>query len=134
MTLYAAIVTALYRRRLTGLGGSVSTSLLANGLWANGCQVQASLCDVELPPRAKRGERSPLAEFYQTADGRHFTIAILNVAREWPLLAQVVGMPEWLSEPMFATPEARMENAGSPFAAAQRNFSCAALALLVHAV
>ena len=32
--LYAAIVTALYRREKTGLGGVVRSSLLANGLWA----------------------------------------------------------------------------------------------------
>src|ERR1700735_5355284 len=42
-SLYAAIVTALYRREKTGLGGQVSASLLANGLWANGCFVQTRL-------------------------------------------------------------------------------------------
>ena len=41
--LYAAIVTALYRREKTGKGGVVSSSLLANGLWANGCFVQTRL-------------------------------------------------------------------------------------------
>ena len=35
--LYAAIVTALYRREKTGRGGVAQTSLLQNGLWANGC-------------------------------------------------------------------------------------------------
>src|SRR5580692_9462609 len=34
--LYAAIVTALYRREKTGQGGVVKSSLLQNGLWANG--------------------------------------------------------------------------------------------------
>ena len=41
--LYAAIVTALYRRERTGQGGVVQTSLLQNGLWANGCFVQNRL-------------------------------------------------------------------------------------------
>src|ERR1700761_3879940 len=41
--LYAAIVSALYRREKTGQGGVVKTSLLQKGLWANGCEVQPRL-------------------------------------------------------------------------------------------
>lgn len=111
VALYAAIVTALYRRQATGEGGEVSTSLLANGLWANGCQVQAALCGLELPPRGERGTRSPLVEFYETSDGRHFSLALVNAPREWPRLARAVGRAEWLDEPRFATPAARLENA-----------------------
>ncbi len=111
VALYAAIVTALYRRQTTGEGGEVSTSLLANGLWANGCQVQAALCGLELPPRGERGTRSPLVEYYETADGRHFNLAVVNAPREWPLLARAVGRPEWLDDPRFATPATRVENA-----------------------
>ena len=44
MGTYGAIVTALYQRERTGKGNYVSSSLLANGLWANGCSVQAALC------------------------------------------------------------------------------------------
>ena len=111
MALYAAIVTALYRRQATGEGGEVATSLLANGLWANGCQVQAALCGLELPARGERGTRSPLLEVYETADGRHFNLVIVNAAREWPLLAQALGRKQWTDDPRFATPLARMEHA-----------------------
>jgi formyl-CoA transferase len=110
IAMYAAILTALYRRQVTGEGGAVSTSLLANGLWANGCQVQAALCDVPLPPRAARGARNPLVEFYETADGRHFNIALVNAAREWPLLLAAIDRRAWLDDPRFATPAARLEN------------------------
>ena len=44
MATYGAIVTALYQRERTGKGGYVGSSLLANGLWAYGCAVQAALC------------------------------------------------------------------------------------------
>ena len=44
MGTYGAIVTALYQRERTGKGNYVGSSLLANGLWANGCSVQAALC------------------------------------------------------------------------------------------
>src|SRR5262249_40532548 len=44
VSLFAAIMTALYQREKTGKGSMVSTSLLANGLWWNAIQVQAALC------------------------------------------------------------------------------------------
>lgn len=110
MAMYGAILTALYRRQQTGEGAEVSTSLLANGLWANGCQVQAALCGYELAPRPKRGERGALNETYLTADDRHVIIASTNPARDWPLLATAVGHAEWLTDPRFATPEARLIN------------------------
>src|SRR3984957_6020220 len=43
VTLFAGIMMALYRRQLTGQGSKVSTSLMANGAWANGCAIQAAL-------------------------------------------------------------------------------------------
>jgi crotonobetainyl-CoA:carnitine CoA-transferase CaiB-like acyl-CoA transferase len=111
MAMYAAIVTALYRRQLTGEGSEVCTSLLANGLWANGCQVQAALCGLELVPRGERGQRNPMVEYYETSDGRAFALAIVNAPREWPPFAEAVGKPEWLDDALFATPLARFQNA-----------------------
>jgi crotonobetainyl-CoA:carnitine CoA-transferase CaiB-like acyl-CoA transferase len=110
MAMYGAIVTALYRRQLTGEGAEVTTSLLANGLWANGCQVQAALCGYELMTRPPRGARGALNEMYRTADDRRFIIASTNPARDWPLLAKAMGREDWLSDPLFATPQARLEH------------------------
>ena len=110
MAMYGAIVTALYKRQLTGEGSEVTTSLLANGLWSNGCQVQAALCGYELLARPERGGRGALNEMYRAADDRYFIIASTNPARDWPLLAQAVGHAEWLTDPLFATPEARLAN------------------------
>jgi crotonobetainyl-CoA:carnitine CoA-transferase CaiB-like acyl-CoA transferase len=112
MAMYGAIVTALYRRQITGKGGVVTTSLLANGLWSNSCQVQAALCGYELTGRPPRGARGAMGEAYKTLDERHFILTTTNPARDWPLLARAVGHPEWLEDPMFATPAARMANTG----------------------
>ena len=64
--LYAAIVTALYRREKTGQGGVVRSSLLQNGLWANGCAVQTRLFgeDVALRPPRRSAQRAgqPLSD------------------------------------------------------------------------
>ncbi|WP_310540254.1 CaiB/BaiF CoA-transferase family protein, partial [Phenylobacterium sp.] len=110
MAMYGAIVTALYKRQMTGQGSEVTTSLLANGLWANGCQVQAALCGYELMTRPPRGFRGALNEMYRSADDRQFIISSTNPARDWPLLARAMGHAGWLEDPLFATPEARMAN------------------------
>ena len=110
MAMYAAIVSALYRRQQTGKGGVVATSLMANGIWSNSCQVQAALCGYELMGRPPRGRRGAMGEMYTTADGRSFILTTTNPARDWPLLARAVGHPEWLADPLFATPQDRMAN------------------------
>src|SRR5499425_1254384 len=48
--IYSAIVTALYRRERTGKGSYVTTSLLAEGVWACGVSVQAALCNATFYP------------------------------------------------------------------------------------
>lgn len=111
MAMYAAILTGLYKRATTGEGCEVSTSLLANGLWSNGCQVQAALCDLDLLPRGEFGARNPLQDAYKTADGRLIALTIVNGEREWPALCNAMGHPEWLEEELLATPMDRFLNA-----------------------
>src|ERR1700691_2522490 len=48
--LYSAIVTGLYRRELTGKGSYVTTSLLAEGVWAAGVMNAAALCEAKFFP------------------------------------------------------------------------------------
>ncbi|HUO12160.1 MAG TPA: CoA transferase [Caulobacteraceae bacterium] len=110
MAMYAAIVTALYRRQLTGKGGEVQTSLMANGLWSNSCQVQAALCGYELTGRPPRGARGTMNETYRTLDERAFILVSTNPARDWPVLARTVDRENWLSDPRFATPLERFAN------------------------
>ena len=81
--LYAAIVTALYRREKTGTGGVAQTSLLQNGLWANGCYVQNRLFGEHVAHRPPRIETpSALANHYRCRDGRWFLMALHNEARQ----------------------------------------------------
>ncbi|HEX3918530.1 MAG TPA: CoA transferase [Caulobacteraceae bacterium] len=110
MAMYGAIVTALYQRQITGKGGVVATSLMANGIWSNSCQVQAALCGYELMGRPARGARGAMGEAYKTAEGRAFILTSTNPARDWPLLARAVGHAEWLQDDRFSTPQARMAN------------------------
>ncbi len=108
MALFGAIATALYRRERTGLGGLVSSSLMANGLWSNGVQVQAHLDGVVYPPRQPR-ERAPnaLSNIYRCGDERWLSMVILNELRQWPPLLQALGLPELQHDARFADSAAR---------------------------
>jgi crotonobetainyl-CoA:carnitine CoA-transferase CaiB-like acyl-CoA transferase len=110
--LYAAIVTALYRREKTGLGGIVRSSLLQNGLWANACFVQTRLFGEQVPHRPTR-EQAPnaLANHYRCRDGRWFIMALWNEERQWLPLLNAIGREDLASDPRFATSAARKQNA-----------------------
>jgi len=127
MSLFAGIVSALYRRERTGTGGSVSTSLMANGLWSNAAYTQAALCGVDLAPRPPRGERSPLGEPHRTADDRLIMLVIVNHEREFPLLAGALGRQDWLSDPRFASHEARLVHSAALVAELDAVFARASL-------
>jgi len=112
VTLFAAIMTALYRRGQTGRGTMVSTSLLANGLWWNAIQVQAALSGARVEPRPPREEpATALANLYRCADGRWFLLNLLNDDRDWPHLLRAVERPDLSEDPRFATTPVRRANA-----------------------
>jgi crotonobetainyl-CoA:carnitine CoA-transferase CaiB-like acyl-CoA transferase len=70
VSVYAAIVTALYQRERTGRGAYVTSSLVANGLWANAYVVQAALCGATMIPRPPRVEAlNALTTYYRCRDG-----------------------------------------------------------------
>jgi crotonobetainyl-CoA:carnitine CoA-transferase CaiB-like acyl-CoA transferase len=112
VSLFAAIMTALYRRERTGRGTMVSTSLLANGVWWNAIQVQAALCGARVGPRPPREDAaSALANVYRCADGRWFLLNVLNDDRDWPRFLRAVQRPDLGDDPRFATTPARRANA-----------------------
>jgi crotonobetainyl-CoA:carnitine CoA-transferase CaiB-like acyl-CoA transferase len=111
IALYAAIVSALYQRERSGKGGVVSSSLLANGLWANGSQVQASLMGGGFPPRLPRSKApNPFSNSYRCKDGRWLNLVIINEARQCAPLFKVLGCADQLLDAKFLSEEARRAN------------------------
>ncbi|WP_048556710.1 CaiB/BaiF CoA transferase family protein [Nostocoides japonicum] len=112
MTLYAGIVTALYLRERTGRGTQVSSSLLANGVWANSYMATAALCGAEFIPRPPRGQLfNALSCHYQCADEKWLLLTILNEDRHWPVLVRCLEQEDLLTDERFGSKPDRLRNA-----------------------
>jgi formyl-CoA transferase len=112
--LYAAIVTALYRREKTGKGGVVQSSLLQNGLWANACFIQSRLFGEDVKHRAPRAQApNALANHYRSRDGRWFIMALFNEQKQLRDFLTAIGRAHLADDPRFATSEARKQNASA---------------------
>jgi crotonobetainyl-CoA:carnitine CoA-transferase CaiB-like acyl-CoA transferase len=111
MGTYGAVVTALYQRERTGKGSYVGSSLLANGLWANGCSVQAALCGEKVVPQPPR-ERgiNALRVHYRCRDDRWILLSIAADEWRWEKFKECVGA-SILDDPRFATSASREAHA-----------------------
>ena len=112
--LYAAIVTALYRREKTGRGGVAQSSLLQNGAWANACFIQTRLFGEHVPHRPPRAQApNPLANHYRCRDGRWFLMALFNEQRQLRGFLAAIGCARLADDARFATGAARKQNAST---------------------
>jgi crotonobetainyl-CoA:carnitine CoA-transferase CaiB-like acyl-CoA transferase len=128
MGTYGAIVTALYQRERTGKGNYVSSSLLANGLWANGCSVQAALCgDRVVPQPAREAAVNALRVHYRCRDGRWLLLSIAADEWRWEKFKTCLADPA-LDDRRFATVERREEHAGELVVILDRVFATRDLA------
>lgn len=113
LSLFGAIVSALYRRERTGAGGYVGSSLLANGVWQNAVYIQAALAGAEFRPIRKRSENwNPLNIHYRCSDDRWFMITLnpAHQALHWKAFAAIVECPDLLTDPRFNNYDARLEH------------------------
>jgi crotonobetainyl-CoA:carnitine CoA-transferase CaiB-like acyl-CoA transferase len=112
MTMAAGISAALFARERSGAGDLVSTSLLRQGAYTIGFDVNVALMwglSISVGTRTAMG--NPSVNNYTAGDGRRFWIVGLEGERHWPPLARVVGHPEWLEDERFSTPAARFQHA-----------------------
>ncbi|MEO8539754.1 MAG: CoA transferase [bacterium] len=130
VTLYAAIVTALLRRERTGRGGKVHTSLLANGVWANGCLAQAAAVGAEFPIREVPAPpaRFPNRVLFETSDHRYFSFYMVRTHEDFDAVLVAIGREDVLADPRFSDPEARMENGAELVASLRATFGAKPMA------
>jgi formyl-CoA transferase len=111
LALATAILIALWHRQRTGKGTKVSSSLFANGVWANGNAVQAALVGAPLPKRPPPDRpRSALASVYRTKDDRWLQLTLVREDRDWPAVCQVIERQDLMGDPRFADIPQRRAN------------------------
>jgi len=104
-----AILAALYRREKTGEGAHIDMALLDTQLAILANQASNFLVSREDPPR--QGNTHPNIVPYQPFDAsdRPLVIAVGN-DRQFAKLAELVGHPDWASDPRFSNNAARVAN------------------------
>jgi crotonobetainyl-CoA:carnitine CoA-transferase CaiB-like acyl-CoA transferase len=101
--LYAAIVTALYRRERTGKGSYVTTSLLAEGVWSASVFIQAALCNAEFFGLHDRTHPANAAmNVYRASDDTWFLLVI--TPNKLAAVARAIGREDLLTDPRFSEP------------------------------
>ena len=102
VTFAGAISAALFSRERTGQGQMVTSSLLRQGVYTIGFDLNMVLSWGRHPPINNRFEaRNPSVNTYQSADGKWFFVVGVEGDRHWPPLARVVGKPELIDDPRF---------------------------------
>jgi crotonobetainyl-CoA:carnitine CoA-transferase CaiB-like acyl-CoA transferase len=110
LSLYSAIVTALYRRERTGEGSYVTTSLLASGIWATAVAIQGALVDATFYPLHDRlNPPNATSNVYKSQDESWFVIVL--TPDKWPALTNGIGRADLLTDARFATPAKLVANA-----------------------
>ena len=107
--LYSAIVTGLYRRERTGKGSYVTTSLLAEGVWAAGVFVQAALAEAKFYGlHDRKSPPNPTMNVYRSSDNQWFLLLV--TPDKVSALATGIGRPELLTDARFADPAKLVAN------------------------
>jgi crotonobetainyl-CoA:carnitine CoA-transferase CaiB-like acyl-CoA transferase len=123
MALYGAIMTALLHRERTGKGTDVSTSLIANGVWANACMLQAQYCGANfLEKRPHENAYNFTSLHYRLSDGRIIRLTVVNIERDWARFCQAMGLEELTDDPRFCELKARRQHMQEWIAILDRRF------------
>ena len=116
ITASQAITAALLARARTGEGQHVRLSMLEAVLaflWPSDMGDQTFVGDE--PATQEKASATDLV--YETKDG-WITVAVQTNA-QWVALTEALGMPEWLDDPRFKTPELRQTNVEARLALTQ---------------
>jgi crotonobetainyl-CoA:carnitine CoA-transferase CaiB-like acyl-CoA transferase len=98
--LFSAIVMGLYRRERTGKGSYVTTSLLAEGVWAASVAIQAALCGARFFPHDRTDPANAAMNLYKSSDGVWFLLVV--TPEKIPSVALAIGRSDLLKDPRFA--------------------------------
>ncbi len=111
VTLFAAVLAGLMKRDRTGRGAYVTTSLLAAGVWANACAIQARLVDAEFHPKRPREQTFNFGQlYYRTRDARLIKLSIIEQDRDWEDFCRALGREDLIADKRYRKTPERIEN------------------------
>ena len=99
MALGMGCLAALYKRNFTGKGEKVTTSLYANGLYANHCQIIDYQFGVKYPKDRKDNGRA-LKNSFQCKDG-WFQAMTLSFEKDFDNFLRIVGREDLIGNPKW---------------------------------
>src|SRR6202163_2858545 len=109
LRLYSGVVTALYRRERTGKGAYVTTSLLAEGVWAASVSIQAALCEAKFfELHDRKNPANAAMNVYRTADNTWFVLLV--TPDKVKVVAEALGRNDLLTDPRFSDPAQLVAN------------------------
>jgi CoA:oxalate CoA-transferase len=104
-----ALQAALLRRQATGIGGKVSTSLLASSAFMMGADILRFKSTGEVPRRTGAAGEAVPSDAYMTADDRWVFVAV-GSPRSYQRLCEAMERPDMVDDPRFATMALRREH------------------------
>ena len=109
-------ITALYQRAVTGVGQQVETSLYASALCFQYANLFAtSITGAPLDLLWDRSKNPPLRTTYECGDGK-WMMAANSPTKYWPAFCKIIGHPDLVDDPRFATRQGRLDNIFDVFA------------------
>jgi formyl-CoA transferase len=108
--LFSAIVMGLYRRERTGKGSYVTTSLLAEGVWAAGAHIAGALAGATFYPLHDRQSPSnAIFNPYKASEGNWFMLVV--TPDKFQALATAIDQPDLITDPRFSDAKKQATNA-----------------------
>lgn len=103
MGLCYAITAALYKRTQTGKGDRVSSSLYGTALWCFHIMSVATEERYGYQYPKTREVSAPTGAPFRTKDNQWVMTTILKIEEQWPVLCNVLGVPELGTDPRYNT-------------------------------
>jgi crotonobetainyl-CoA:carnitine CoA-transferase CaiB-like acyl-CoA transferase len=127
MSLACGITAALYRRSVTGRGGTIDVSMLGTAVWQMGLEILASQePDAKASDSRETIPANPLAATaYRTADGRFLVLGMRQSDRYWPAFCSALGRADLIEDARFAGAEQRAKNRAALYGLVRDAFAAA---------
>tara|TARA_Y100001970_G_scaffold13925_1_gene15727 strand:- start:4869 stop:6083 length:1215 start_codon:yes stop_codon:yes gene_type:complete len=110
LSLFTSILLALMNRDKTGLGTTVTTSLLANGIWSNAMLIQAVLSGHKPIDTFHWDTLSAMRNIYNLKDKSLFFMLLTNEEKHWQPFLRSLNLESLNESSKFNTKNNRQNN------------------------